>query len=451
MWRDGVNYSGRWSAWDARVVFDIGAAGAAGGWNFGPGAPASNQIDFRSVVTHEIGHGVGFVATYYKGFMPPYDDEYDDKWGGAFGTESDPYGFAGYQGLSRWDQNLRDAAGNGPSSGGTGTPGNFDECSDPAYFTGANAVACYGGNVPVYAPDPYEDGSSLSHLDDAALPGALMIHATGEGQMKRAPTRLECEILKDLGWSVLTTKTWTKGVSTLHWGDAGNWDPNGLPDESWDVAFTNTGLTSGNVIALDADRTINTLSLNTTVAFTLGETGHTLTLARGDLTRTAGSGGTQILRGIVDVGPGGVWNVGGPGELVVSGIATDPGALLDVKGGAYLTFEGIQDWGAHSTLVVDAGTLNLCTDAGSAAEANLSIEIAGGTVNFGASQHLDALEISGGKAVLKPGGSKVLVLNSLWIDTGSGLGSGPLETVPEPVTLALVALGAALAVWRRKR
>lgn len=453
IWRDGVNYNGRWDPWDAYVIFDIDAAGTPGGWNFGPAPPAANQIDFRSVVSHEAGHGHGIAATYYKGYMPPFDDAYDDKWGGSLGTETDPYDFAGYQGLSRWDQNLVDPAGNRPLIGGTGTPGNFDECGDPVYFTGANAVAYYGQNVPIYAPYFYEGGSSLSHLNDAQFPDALMAHAIGEGDMRRAPTRLEWEMLKDLGWSVLTTRTWTKGALTFNWGDAGNWDPNGLPDQTWDVTFTNAGLAAGNAVALGGHRTVNALLINSNVSFFLGEAASTLTLAHGRLTRSAASSGSQIIRSPLSVGPGGVWDIGGGGELFAQGgIIAESFAVIEKQGAGILTVEGPQDWGAHSTLVVDAGTVNLCTDAGSAAERDLSIEINGGTVNFRATQHLDALTIgAGGKAVLTPGGSKVLVLNSLWIDTGALTGAGPLNPVPEPATLALVALGAALVLRRRQR
>ena len=42
-------------------AFDIHYCDAAGmGWNFGSAAPAANEIDFRSVITHEIGHSLGF-------------------------------------------------------------------------------------------------------------------------------------------------------------------------------------------------------------------------------------------------------------------------------------------------------------------------------------------------------------------------------------------------------
>lgn len=151
-WRDGVDYQGPWTRSDCTVQFDTNAAGTS--WNIGTGTPTSGQIDFRSVVTHEIGHALGFYPSYAS----------NDYWGACWGTSSSPNTFAGYLGLSNWDKFLVDNTGNHPAPNATGTPGDFNQVANPVYFTGPHAVAYYGGNVPVYAPNPYEGGSSLSHL-----------------------------------------------------------------------------------------------------------------------------------------------------------------------------------------------------------------------------------------------------------------------------------------------
>jgi len=191
VWRDGMNYVGPWTAWDTEILYDTDAAGL--GWNFGADLPVGSQIDFRSVIAHEIGHSLGFYDT--------YDSDYDD-WGNAWGTGSNPYGWAGYQGLTRWDQNLRDDAGNQPSSGGYGTPGNFNELDNPIWWTGSSANALYGGPVPIYAPPSYQPGSSLAHVNNVGVSGALMSPFIGLGVVHRDLIDVEWAMMQDMGWTL---------------------------------------------------------------------------------------------------------------------------------------------------------------------------------------------------------------------------------------------------------
>ncbi len=194
IWRDGATTPGPWTGWDSVIRYDANAAGTA--WNFGSDAPSSGEIDFRSVISHEIGHSIGFSTTYDSN--PIFDD-----WGNSWGTASNPYGWAGYQGLKEWDKNLIDQAGNSPQSGGTGTPGNFDQVGD-VYFTGPIAVASFGGPVPVYSPDTWESGSSLSHLDDGSVfPKPLMSPGIALGEIGRGPTDVEVAVLADIGYDVV--------------------------------------------------------------------------------------------------------------------------------------------------------------------------------------------------------------------------------------------------------
>ncbi|HLA83561.1 MAG TPA: hypothetical protein VJL29_02100 [Thermoguttaceae bacterium] len=208
VWRDGVNYDGPWDGFDTTISYDTDAAGF--NWNFGAENPSGSQIDFRSVVTHEIGHALGFFDS--------YDANYND-WGNAWGTESSPYAWAGYRGLTRWDQLLRDDAGNRPSSGGPGAPGDFNERDNPIWFTGTEAVEEYGANVPLYAPSTYASGSSLSHLNDAQFPDALMKHAISLGTVHREPLDVEWAIMRDLGWNIVPEP----GAVVLLIGLIGGW------------------------------------------------------------------------------------------------------------------------------------------------------------------------------------------------------------------------------------
>lgn len=192
VWRDEVNYSGPYSTYDTLIRYDPDVVT----WNFGADDPGTSY-DFRSVVTHEIGHSLGFSATYYPA---PFDD-----WGHIWGTSGDEKQptYAGVGGLSMWDQHLIDDSGNEPSSGGTGTPENFNEVDNPVYWTGEIAEEMYGSAVPIYAPTTYSGGSSLSHLDESEVSYALMGHSIGPGDVLRAPSELEWAMMEDMGWTIV--------------------------------------------------------------------------------------------------------------------------------------------------------------------------------------------------------------------------------------------------------
>lgn len=176
VWREGVNYT---PGTDARIIYDIDAAGA--GWHFGTGNPAPTEVDFISAVTHEIGHTLGFVTTYSSG---------SDTWS--------------FLGLTEYSKNLRDDAGNMPLAGGSGTPANFNQLDNPVWFVGANAEAAYGGNpVPIYAPTTFASGSSLTHLDENTFPNALMSPFLADGQVSRTPSAIEWGMMRDLGWQII--------------------------------------------------------------------------------------------------------------------------------------------------------------------------------------------------------------------------------------------------------
>ena len=192
VWRDGATNPGPFTGFDTLLQLDTNAAGAQGGWNFGPGVAAADQYDFRSVVARQIGHSL-FAPTYHPG---------TDTWGHQWGSALRPDEWAGAVGLSRWDDNLVDAAGNRPQIFGPGIPSNFNQIGD-VFFEGASAAAFNDGNLEVYAPSPYQDNVSLSYLDAGAFPN-LLVNSTDElGPAPRRLTPVEWKMLSDMGWTVV--------------------------------------------------------------------------------------------------------------------------------------------------------------------------------------------------------------------------------------------------------
>lgn len=183
VWKENYDPGQTGYGFDTIIQYDITCAGQQ--WNFSQAAPKANEVDFRSVISHEIGHSLGFDSS--------YDREYDD-WG-WIGDQ--------YAGLTAWEKNLVDSSGNKPSSGGYGTPGDFNEADAPVYWDGENASALLGAPVPVYAPNPFEPGSSLVHLDESTFDGLMMTPAIATGQMARTVSDLEWAMMKDMGWSVV--------------------------------------------------------------------------------------------------------------------------------------------------------------------------------------------------------------------------------------------------------
>ncbi len=73
------------------------------------------------------------------------------------------------------------------------------------YFAGPNAVAAYGGPVPVYTPAEFSN-SAVAHLDDDTFTGAnqqLMNAFSGTGPRLRTLSPIELGILKDIGYTVV--------------------------------------------------------------------------------------------------------------------------------------------------------------------------------------------------------------------------------------------------------
>lgn len=178
-------------------------------WYFGAGTPARGQVDLATVALHELGHGLGFIGS----------DDVEDGARGGSAVDRDPGNDAGRLGF-------RNRGGTGyvyyPFDGFTAavsgagvTPLESLDDGSPAlgaalqgnrlFWTGAKAVAANAGARPrLYAPVPYELGSSGSHLDEDTYPpgdrDALMTPFLTAGEVIRTPGPLALAMLADLGY-----------------------------------------------------------------------------------------------------------------------------------------------------------------------------------------------------------------------------------------------------------
>lgn len=156
---------------------------------------APTAYDYKSTVMHEILHAMGFLSGINSS-------------GQGLTSQTSGTGDVWYF----FDQFLTDNAGaflvnSGTFAFNTGLLGTLTGGSaNGVFFSGANAMAAYGGRVPIFSPNPYQDGSSGSHTDDNTFTGAnqlMMNAATSTGQGLRTLSAVELAILQDLGYSVI--------------------------------------------------------------------------------------------------------------------------------------------------------------------------------------------------------------------------------------------------------
>jgi hypothetical protein len=118
-----------------------------GSWNRrGDGAPTTQEYDLKSVFIHEMGHGLGFLS----------NDSYDSYLG--FGSLEQPTPYDAYaQTLD--GRRLADIPSPSLELG--------KALRSTLVWSGGQGIAANGGVKPLlYTPSTYEDGSSVSHLDE---------------------------------------------------------------------------------------------------------------------------------------------------------------------------------------------------------------------------------------------------------------------------------------------
>lgn len=199
---------------------EIGASFSADfEWYFEPdGKVPFDKVDFLTVALHEIGHGVGF-----SGSANWDDGEGSKECDGTkkSGCISDPpYIYDRF--VQSSDIDIVGGFEN-PSIGlGNALIG------DVLFFNGPIASSANGDERPrLFAPDPWNGGSSFSHLDEATFnntQNSLMTPVQANGEALHHPGPVGLGVLADLGWRVNNwSQVWVnKNHTGQEWGTSTN-------------------------------------------------------------------------------------------------------------------------------------------------------------------------------------------------------------------------------------
>lgn len=146
------------------------------------GAPTSTEYDMQSVILHELGHGLGFLST----------DSYDSFFG--MGSIEEPTPFDAYLQTSD-GYRLSDLPSPSLELG--------KALVSTLVWSGAKGVAANKGVKPlIYTPSRYEDGSSISHLDEATFSqsalDAVMTPNLNAGEIFHQPGPLLLAMMEDM-------------------------------------------------------------------------------------------------------------------------------------------------------------------------------------------------------------------------------------------------------------
>lgn len=178
-------------------------------WHFGEGDAPSGEIDFTTVVLHEIGHGLNYlgqtdVQSNGEGEYGMIDFDQDGSGDGVPGI------YTLFLAEEQIDGSLTSITNetvypNPSQQLGEAFTG------DQIVFDGENASDAASGStgpVPakIYAPPSYEEGSSISHLDENTYEfegtNALMTPQIAPAETNRQPGPIVCGQLRDMGWTL---------------------------------------------------------------------------------------------------------------------------------------------------------------------------------------------------------------------------------------------------------
>ena len=197
---DGPDHDGDGNDADAEIIV---AFNSTTNWYFGTdGNPPGGQLDFVTTALHEVAHGLGFVSTFAvdSGIGEcSTGNSGDGCWGVGTGFNGMPAIFDRFVENGSGQSLLNTTPFPNPSS-----QLGSQLVSNNVFFNGPNAKAENGGTLPkLYAPNPFELGSSILHLDQNTYNGTanqLMIPSSTAPQHQLGP--LVIGIFRDMGWKI---------------------------------------------------------------------------------------------------------------------------------------------------------------------------------------------------------------------------------------------------------
>ena len=144
--------------------------------------PSKSEYDLQSVILHEMAHGLGFLST----------DSYDNFF--SYGSIDQPTPYDAY--VQTGDgRRLSDLPSPSLELG--------EALTSKLVWSGAQGIAANGGVKPLlYTPKVYEDGSSVSHLDETTFSkagrDAVMSPNLDAGEIFHEPGPLLLAMMQDL-------------------------------------------------------------------------------------------------------------------------------------------------------------------------------------------------------------------------------------------------------------
>jgi hypothetical protein len=198
-----TDYKSNLSDINSKFNSNIGNSGClenSDGWYYGFDAAPDNYIGFTTVLLHEMTHGVGFASLVdpSNGAKP---DGLDDVFSNHLYSKSDAKTWSNAGGLSDEQRAASAISNTGLLWHGSNVntqavdllTAGYDDADMSNSFTS-------GDRVQMYAPDPVEGGSSVSHFDTEASPNEIMEPQYTEGQLNLG---LALYLLKDIGWDIV--------------------------------------------------------------------------------------------------------------------------------------------------------------------------------------------------------------------------------------------------------
>jgi cysteine-rich repeat protein len=196
-------------------------------WSTDTAGPSPVEFDLYSTLLHEVTHALGFVSIV-----------------GPDGASA--LGNAGDLGLfSLFDAFLIRGSTEQPLylAGGEIDASAEDVTSGDVLFAGSRAEAAFGSFSPVFAPDPFLEGSSIGHWSFATGDDGVMLPAVERGERRREYKAWELQALGDLGYDVVTCGDgFVAGAEQCDDGNANDLDGCNTSCEVEDVMLADAGI-----------------------------------------------------------------------------------------------------------------------------------------------------------------------------------------------------------------